>query len=668
MASDVSPYPEAGYGPSSWPRSRESVDGNAPSTSAVGVAALGGTVVGVAGVGINTRKTSRASKYDRKIGHWRVDETGQVTYKKRPTSELMAAIQIGIGHSIGRLSSKPMRDLLYEDFHVVETVVFPRDGSNCTPAHHCNDFRFRTFAPVAFRYFRELFKIKPDDFLYSLCNAPLKELSNPGASGSIFYITDDDEFIIKTVQHKEAEFLQKLLPGYYMNLNQNPCTLLPKFYGLFCYQCGGKNIRFVIMNNVLPSSVHLHEKYDLKGSTYKRKASRHEKLKEKPTLKDLDFMEAHPNGLTLNADTYQALIRTIDRDCRVLQSFKIMDYSLLLGIHRVARESISTSQPGFTHINEHDVERYQRSMSVDSQNVIHRPRLAKYSTAMEAIQLTSSPQFSAGGLSGGIPAFDAESGDNVLLYIGVIDILQSYRLVKKMEHTMKALVHDGDTISVHQPGFYAQRFQNFFSRSVFVKQIPFNVRHSPSKRKSLPGNVGLGGAVGGRKRSSTTSEIVERRQAAAAVDKISGRRPDLLPRPTPPPSHSVSMLDIHVQVHTTPPVSETISRQQMLASQQSMMSTPSHTDRTDAALSYTVSSPSLASLSGSTTASIHLLGKTDDVPVNYEATVTGGSKTLKSSDSINAGDASSVLSSTKDISHSVAECDLAQKFTEMTRL
>jgi len=50
----------------------------------------------------------------------------------------------------------------------------------------------------------------------SLCNYSLLELSNPGASGSIFYISDDDEFIIKTVQHKEADFLQKLLPGYYM--------------------------------------------------------------------------------------------------------------------------------------------------------------------------------------------------------------------------------------------------------------------------------------------------------------------------------------------------------------------------------------------------------------------------------------------------------------------
>lgn len=51
---------------------------------------------------------------------------------------------------------------------------------------------------------------------YSLCSEPLIELSNSGASGSLFYVSRDDEYIIKTVQHKEAEFLQKLLPGYFM--------------------------------------------------------------------------------------------------------------------------------------------------------------------------------------------------------------------------------------------------------------------------------------------------------------------------------------------------------------------------------------------------------------------------------------------------------------------
>lgn len=57
----------------------------------------------------------------------------------------------------------------------------------------------------------------------SMCSAPLRELSNPGASGSIFYLTEDDEFIIKTVQHKEGEFLQTLLPGYYMVKTNEIC-------------------------------------------------------------------------------------------------------------------------------------------------------------------------------------------------------------------------------------------------------------------------------------------------------------------------------------------------------------------------------------------------------------------------------------------------------------
>ena len=33
----------------------------------------------------------------------------------------------------------------------------------------------------------------------SLCDESLRELSNPGASGSVFYLSKDDEFILKTV-------------------------------------------------------------------------------------------------------------------------------------------------------------------------------------------------------------------------------------------------------------------------------------------------------------------------------------------------------------------------------------------------------------------------------------------------------------------------------------
>ncbi|KAE9413453.1 hypothetical protein Angca_009371, partial [Angiostrongylus cantonensis] len=284
-----------------------------------------------------------------KLGHRRIDEQGEVSYKKVPTNALMSAIQLGIANSIGSLASRPDRDLLLQDFEKIENVAFPAAGSATTPSHSFGDFRFKTYAPIAFRYFRELFNIKPVDFLRSTCTEPLRELSNAGASGSIFYVSQDDQFIIKTVQHKEAEFLQKLLPGYYMNLQQNPKTLLPKFFGLFCYQSLGKNIRLLVMNNLLPQNVTMHEKYDLKGSTYKRLASKSERAKVSPTLKDLDFIENHPNeGLSMDAVSYDSLIRTISRDCLVLESFKIMDYSLLVGIHNVELTSGGRSQPDTT--------------------------------------------------------------------------------------------------------------------------------------------------------------------------------------------------------------------------------------------------------------------------------------------------------------------------------
>ena len=45
---------------------------------------------------------------------------------QKSTSELMAAIQLGIGQSVGALASKPERDLLIHDFTIVESMFYPR--------------------------------------------------------------------------------------------------------------------------------------------------------------------------------------------------------------------------------------------------------------------------------------------------------------------------------------------------------------------------------------------------------------------------------------------------------------------------------------------------------------------------------------------------------------
>ncbi|KAJ3608939.1 hypothetical protein NHX12_023467 [Muraenolepis orangiensis] len=465
--------------------------------------------------------TSSSQAMKKTIGHRGIDPTGETTYKKTTSSALKGAIQLGITHTVGSLSHKPERDVLMQDFEVMESIFFPREGSNMTPAHHYSDFRFKTYAPIAFRYFREMFGIRPDDYLCSLCSEPLIELSNSGASGSVFYVSSDDEFIVKTVQYKEAEFLQKLLPGYFMNLNQNKRTLLPKFYGLYCIQAGGKNIRLVVMNNLLPCAVRMHLKYDLKGSTYKRRASGKERDKASPTFKDLDFKQDLTDGLLLESDNYNAVCKTLQRDCLLLQSFKIMDYSLLVGVHNVEQAC-----------------REQANQVAEAGAASgRRPPGQKplYNTAIEAIQ------GEAGGMAsldnedqmGGIPAWNSK-GERLLLYIGIIDILQSYRLVKKIEHSWKALVHDGDTVSVHRPGFYAERFQKFMCDTAFRK-ISSNARQAPSS--PAPAQA-TGSSRSYSEQPQLTavqrSAISEREPEAQAESAVSSGRPDLLPKSSVP--------------------------------------------------------------------------------------------------------------------------------------
>ncbi|XP_071141036.1 phosphatidylinositol 4-phosphate 5-kinase type-1 alpha-like isoform X30 [Mytilus edulis] len=569
---------------------------------------------------------------EKKIGHRRVDHhTGMVTYKKKPTSELMAAIQLGIGQSVGGLSSKPERDVLMQDFAVVESVFFPSEGSNLTPAHHLSDFRFKTYAPIAFRYFRELFGIQPDDFLLSCCDEALKELSNPGASGSIFYLTNDDEFIIKTVQHKEADFLQKLLPGYYMNLNQNPCTLLPKFYGLYCYQCGGKNIRFVVMNNLLPTTVKMSEKYDLKGSTYKRKASKHEREKSVPVYKDLDFINIHADGIYLEKDKHEPLMKTLIRDCRVLESFKIMDYSLLVGIYNLdqaerekgrTREDSGADHTDIPTLDGPSPEADSSGTSLTRTKSM-KTRLANYSTAIESIQarnVDDEEEEDEDTPPGGIPAKNAK-GERLLIFLGIIDILQSYRLKKKLEHTMKSIVIDGDSISVHRPSFYCQRFQDFMSKRVF-KKLQTPIKHSPSKRKpTYPRRHGNSEGEGETSKYRAYSYSEESQPVSGAT----GRRPDLVPENSTPPPTFAEALDRGPsprQQNRSPNASRvlytgrTISSEsenkrldysssgkftvtyqettQMPASPNLSLSesTPTHTDFTEGTPSYTPSTPS----------------------------------------------------------------------------
>lgn len=91
-------------------------------------------------------------------GHWRTIETGHSPGSLCPAWEPHVTFWVGYSGCLGAGPGRVGRLLVGEgSVHgpgsLTVSPCFCSEGSNLTPAHHFQDFRFKTYAPVAFRYF-----------------------------------------------------------------------------------------------------------------------------------------------------------------------------------------------------------------------------------------------------------------------------------------------------------------------------------------------------------------------------------------------------------------------------------------------------------------------------------------------------------------------------------
>ena len=196
----------------------------------------------------------------------------------------------------------------------------------------------------------------------------LSELGSPGKSGSFFYFSRDYKYIIKTIHHSEHKLLRKILREYYAHIEKYPNTLISQFYGLHRVKIPyGRKVHFVVMNNLFPPHRDIHQTFDLKGSTVGRDF-KEEDLEKNPraTLKDLNWLRRN-HHFELGPYKRSLFIEQMKRDVALLQRLKIMDYSLLVGIHDLSRgneenlrdKTLQVFQPG----GEHDADPQPNSLS-----------------------------------------------------------------------------------------------------------------------------------------------------------------------------------------------------------------------------------------------------------------------------------------------------------------
>ncbi|KAF9608426.1 hypothetical protein IFM89_009792 [Coptis chinensis] len=129
-------------------------------------------------------------------------------FKGRGSYFLMLNLQLGIRYTVGKVTPVPMREVLSSDFgpRARIWVYFPKDGSQFTPPHRSIGFYWKDYCPMVFRNLREMFKIDAADYMMSICDGDgLREVSSAGKSGSLFYVSQDERFVIKTLKKSEQK-------------------------------------------------------------------------------------------------------------------------------------------------------------------------------------------------------------------------------------------------------------------------------------------------------------------------------------------------------------------------------------------------------------------------------------------------------------------------------
>uniref|UniRef100_A0A7S2NXK0 PIPK domain-containing protein n=1 Tax=Leptocylindrus danicus TaxID=163516 RepID=A0A7S2NXK0_9STRA len=276
---------------------------------------------------------------------------GRVIHREHELYTLSIAMMIGLKTSIGRTNSVLWHDknrkqkwLESDNFMEVVKYLFPPKGSDITPKHNLgHTFKFKDYSPFAFAYLRRMFGVNEFEFLQSICgNANFIQFMSNAKSGQFMFYSCDGKYMIKTITTTESKFLRRILPHYFRHCFQNPNTLVSRFYGMYRVKMYHleRRVKFIIMNSVFDTDKYLHNFYDLKGSSLGREAAPTDAVK-----KDNDLRRELPQGAFVMPKTVRSRLRKqLVVDCNFLASMKIMDYSLLVGIHNLPTQWCTTTR------------------------------------------------------------------------------------------------------------------------------------------------------------------------------------------------------------------------------------------------------------------------------------------------------------------------------------
>uniref|UniRef100_A0A3Q1IRV3 Phosphatidylinositol 5-phosphate 4-kinase type-2 alpha n=1 Tax=Anabas testudineus TaxID=64144 RepID=A0A3Q1IRV3_ANATE len=391
----------------------------------------------------------------------------------RASDPLLSVLMWGVNHSINELSHVQIPIMLMpDDFKAyskikVDNHLFNKENM---PSH----FKFKEYCPLVFRNLRERFSIDDQDFLNSLTRSSPMNSEAQGRSGARFHTSFDKRYVIKTISSEDVAEMHNILKKYHQFIVEcHGNTLLPQFLGMYRLTVDGDETYMIVTRNVFSHRLSVYKKYDLKGSTVAREASDKEKAKELPTYKDNDFIN-DGQKIYIDGENKKMFLEKLRKDVEVCNysfllwlcfllstqsSFflnlylKLMDYSLLVGIHDVERAEQE-------EVESEDNEAEEEGES--DGGGIGTPPDSPSNT------LDSTKPLSPGEFDPAIDVYAIKSNDSAprkeIYFMAIIDILQHYDAKKKAAHAAKTVKHGaGAEISTVNPEQYSKRFYDFIT-------------------------------------------------------------------------------------------------------------------------------------------------------------------------------------------------------------
>jgi len=286
---------------------------------------------------------------------------------------------------------------------------------------------------------RELAGIDTEQFRDSLRS--VAALGFAGKSGSVLLKSADNLLVLKTIKNEESSFLRRILAQYRDYMKRHPNTIITRFWGLYkVVRSPIDKVSFIVMKNAFASGLKIHERYDLKGSRVGRHSGEENLRLSRVMLKDLDLCQMN-RRIRLGPQNRKQFLDQVTSDCKFLEKFEIIDYSLILGIHYTDEEVDGATKRG------------------DGDDDVISSNGATDEAQKEAQKAILPPEKLYGEVYG-----KNEKSETVgeVYYMTIIDMLQPYNLRKQLEYGVKSIRY-GDDISVIPPGQYAHRFISFIT-------------------------------------------------------------------------------------------------------------------------------------------------------------------------------------------------------------